>query len=1251
MKRFLSFLLVAVMLLGITPVVSYAAGEILYQDDYESVTPGEKPVYTNEGWGGDTAAGTATQIFVEQETEENRALKMQTIGANQSGVLDFLVLHTLSFRTGDVLTFGTRAKTSNANGYKQFFIRGASAGLKFPLVEFSGGNRLLVLGEPVMYYEYDTWYDIGLKLHESTKKVEVYINNAYKGSMALTSVDFLGEVSLRVTVNGDTTQGAVSDLYMDNTYFGKGDALPDFSEGGAGGSGEKVVLCIGNPKATVNGEIKYLEATNTITPLVVKGQTLLPLRAVTETLGGSITWNDSENCAEISLDDRTVQVYPSERRATVDGENVSFSGRVDTINDSIYVPEELAEICFNKEVTVGYSGWISLTAPGSNVNNVVMEDAMRKMIFPRPTKEQILEDFQNNPNKSHPRVLFDSKGLEHIKQNVVQDENCILWYQDIKKNADVILNKPLLQYEFIQLDILLDVARAAIDNIMYTGLVYLIEGDEKYAERAWKELDNITSFENWHPEHFLDTGEMTFAAAVGYDWLYDYMSEAQRKKVSQGIINLGLKAAESAYDGTASFDASVSGAQHNRLGWTNDYSNWGFVCNGGISAGACAIMDDSNKDYCAQILASSLKSIEAPMSVFAPDGAWTEGIGYWDYATRYMSYMLSAIEYTLGTDYNYTQVPGFANTGYCTAYHVGPGGTFNYGDAGQGAVSSSSFLWLSKKLRDPGLTRVRLNMMEMYSQPSNVLDLVFYDSNMANGIADLEKDNKFRNTETAMFSSVSGNSMANYIGLRGNNGSSGHADLDMGSVVLDALGERWAVDFGTENYNVPGYWFWPGRADYYRKRAEGHSTLVINPDASMDQAPGAVGRIEIFESGDFGGYGVVDMTDAYRGKANSARRAVGLFDDRSKFLMQDEVHCDTPSDVWWLMQTRADVEIAEDGKSAVLKKANKRVLLKMASSCKDSVFSVGPAEPFPTSPQGEGQTPNVGASRLAIKSPQVTDLNLQVVLIPYLEGQTVDTTMPAFLPMDSLIEGKVIEINKETRAKLDGILINGQPLKNFDPVQFYYNCPYEQGIYVEAIGNKEVTIQQTDGATKDGVISPVVINVKDPQGILRESTYVINFTKEALIKSEAPKNATVAPIQSVKASDFTGTDKPENTIDDNVATKWSIDQVGQIEYDLGAERNVSAIGGVWERGNVFWYKYDILLSKDGQNWEVGFSGLSSGATTDMEYLWLAEPMTARYVRLAVRGTGAGEHTGLFETKIYCDGESGQLIENYETAEP
>jgi hypothetical protein len=130
-----------------------------------------------------------------------------------------------------------------------------------------------------------------------------------------------------------------------------------------------------------------------------------------------------------------------------------------------------------------------------------------------------------------------------------------------------------------------------------------------------------------------------------------------------------------------------------------------------------------------------------------------------------------------------------------------------------------------------------------------------------------------------------------YTAIKGGYNSTSHADMDVGTFVLEAMGVRWITDLGSDNYNFPGYGTYDANTGYaenigrwkvYRKRAEGQNTLVINPSDKGGQVSNALCQITDYKSGYNGGHAIVDMLDAYDNYgATSIKRGLSLFDNRS----------------------------------------------------------------------------------------------------------------------------------------------------------------------------------------------------------------------------------------------------------------------------------------------------------------------------------------------------------------------------------
>src|SRR5262249_13628184 len=110
------------------------------------------------------------------------------------------------------------------------------------------------------------------------------------------------------------------------------------------------------------------------------------------------------------------------------------------------------------------------------------------------------------------------------------------------------------------------------------ALLYRLDGDRRWASRARDELLAAAAFSDWNPPHFLDVAEMVNAFAIGYDWLYDFLSVEDRATIRRALVEKGLRPAEQAYAAKAF--------------WVRATHNWNLVCNGGIAIGALAIGDE-----------------------------------------------------------------------------------------------------------------------------------------------------------------------------------------------------------------------------------------------------------------------------------------------------------------------------------------------------------------------------------------------------------------------------------------------------------------------------------------------------------------------------------------------------------------------------------------------------------------------------------------------------------------------------------
>ena len=551
----------------------------------------------------------------------------------------------------------------------------------------------------------------------------------------------------------------------------------------------------------------------------------------------------------------------------------------------------------------------------------------------------------------HPRLIALDADLERVRGLVQTNAVAKEYFAALKARAAKMLGEPLLTYELVG-PRLLHISRRALDRIYTLALVHRLEPDERLADRAVRELLNVCAFKDWHPPHFLDTAEMAHAAAIGYDWLYGRLGPEQRKAVREAIVRKGLLEAKKVYEGKG--------------WWAKSTHNWNQVCNGGIAIGALAVADEE-PELAERTLEHARRSIVLALRSYEPEGGWNEGPGYWNYATSYTVAYLAALQSALGTDLGLLEeVPAFARAGDFRVYFCGPAGrTFNYADAGSGSGRAAEMFWLARRFDRPIFA---WHERSCAGRP-DAFDLLWFDPRGDGPRADrLPLDRRFRGVEVAFFRSAWEDRDAVFVGFKGGDNAANHSHLDLGTFVLDALGQRWAADLGGDDYNLPGY-FGRQRWTYYRLRTEGHNTLAIGGE---NQQPRARAPIVAFGSKPERAFAIADCTQACP-QATRWWRGLALL-DRREVLVQDEVELKAPAEVVWHLHTEAKVEA--DGPTATLRRGESFLRLTVLAPA-GAAFEAAPAQP------PAPQNPNKGATRITLRLAGVAQARIAVLMTPY----------------------------------------------------------------------------------------------------------------------------------------------------------------------------------------------------------------------------------------------------------------------------
>ena len=628
---------------------------------------------------------------------------------------------------------------------------------------------------------------------------------------------------------------------------------------------------------------------------------------------------------------------------------------------------------------------LSCTATSSSKESTLLGENVKeqKLIVPETKSlEAILanlptaEEIRGMHLASHPRLLASERRFAEIKNQVKTDATMKKWYQELHQQGEKFLEDELPAYKKLDGKRLFEQNKGLLRRISTLTLLYKLDKNPTYINRVWQELKITADFPDWNSDHFLDTARITYIFAISYDWLYEDWSEEQRQIIRLAILQKGLEPALVDY-------------LQNKW-WVNAKQNWSQVCNGGIGIGALAVIEEY-PEMASKILHSALKGISSAMEHYAPDGAWDEGTSYWNFGTRYNTLLLAALDTALDTDFNLSNIPGFSDTGLFPIYMTGSSKLpFNFSDGKDSPIKAPQLFWLSNRFGK----KEYADYQRQVASPEP-LDLIWYNpTQQPINTQKLPLDKYFRGAEIVSMRSEWNNPESVFVGFKAGNNNSNHGDLDLGTFVIDALGVRWAVELGYDDYNLPGYFDKKKqRWTYYQTRAEGQNTLVINPSRSPGQNRHAQAKITHFNSELNRVYATSNLTLAYY-NVRKINRGISLQNERQKILIQDEIQTNTPIDLWWFMHTEADIEIDKDGKTAMLYQDGQRLWVKLLNPKPNYRFTVMNAEPLPSSPNPKGQAKNSGIKKLTVRLQDIESERLTVLLVPLRKKENLPVKMP-----------------------------------------------------------------------------------------------------------------------------------------------------------------------------------------------------------------------------------------------------------------
>lgn len=666
----------------------------------------------------------------------------------------------------------------------------------------------------------------------------------------------------------------------------------------------------------------------------------------------------------ILRDDLCKMLSDEEKYAVLSLQAVEHNGAVYLSLDN--VARALKRVLYYDNTTVHY-GMVILTNSEFNAPNdkQTLQKLNDFLFYFRPSKEKLYSDYKNSALAGvHPRVVATEDDFARLRREVKENSHKARWYKKLIDFCDGMKDKPTIKYELRDGVRLLYVSWDLQLYATTLALAYKLTGDRKYFDYAWPHLKACAEMPDWNPSHHIDVGTLAYGYAIAYDWFYDVMSDEQRRIMEKG-----------AYENvfyTVNCAVEDKNTPYTTVLMTNNHN---VFCNAGVMATAIAFMD-VYPEVASKIGADVTRILETFMDKFAPNGAYYEGPYYAETAINYTVRVFAAMLPVFGTLYGLDKVQGFDKIADFVVLLQSDVASFNFADSKMSLLEISGMFWNFNHYGRRGLKDSIAEKNFKNPHVKTIPEAILWYNVDDDGECNLDTEVHYPEEEIISMRDAYRDGQT-FVGIKAGKTVYAHSHLDAGSFVLDAMGRRWAYDFGQDNYNLYyKYKHW----DVFRLRAESHNNLVINPDETPGYILGSEAPVSEFTVGDKAVKTVIEKTALYGAErgVEYARRGYLFTDDRTSLVVRDEVKLTRESDMIWLMYTDAEIEI--NGNAATLSDkvdTDKYITVEFASN---APFEIGyeDAKPLPTSPVIPEQAKNEGFRRLYARLKADCDVSITV---------------------------------------------------------------------------------------------------------------------------------------------------------------------------------------------------------------------------------------------------------------------------------
>lgn len=462
-----------------------------------------------------------------------------------------------------------------------------------------------------------------------------------------------------------------------------------------------------------------------------------------------------------------------------------------------------------------------------------------------------------SPGLDHPFLFFQKQDVDGLRMKC-RTGDAGLEYDKIRESvAEHLEHKPSLaaprgdlsRYGKPQFDAWIETDQKRICLLTNAALAAVVEEDPSLVEATYELAHEFMSWPRWvHPQlpwMVVDLRSSTalMCMAIVYDFLYDRLSDSQRVEIESHCWWRGLS--------ELSNDFSPR--------WTTHYnSNWCAVCCTGVGTAALAFAANGHQesDVYFDLADKCARATWRFLDEFGNNGAWVEGLTYWEYGTGLAVTFAHVLRSVTGGAIDFFRHPSMADIGEFPLHGLLPPDRWiSFGDSYSMPWITPAHLKLAQEQKD-GRHLWYFKTLEPFYK-TNQLDifrLLWWPEDVEPVPTQFaEQSVHFPEVGWTIFRTDVADPEAMIVPVKVGKTVAPHGHADVGTFVLHAGGDTIIREFG-----IPRY----GPDDWRFRETNAHNLPLIDGKGQLTDRP-REGAIEVVELGGDTETLVVDLTEPY----------------------------------------------------------------------------------------------------------------------------------------------------------------------------------------------------------------------------------------------------------------------------------------------------------------------------------------------------------------------------------------------------